>query len=164
MAAPGDVPGSADVAGLKRYEGSTIIGYKSEAYGELTHPAAKAEGKYTRLLYRAPTGRSSLEVERNYRRDLTASGGKVLWECSGGECESSNTEVQADGRWLAKGILYTCANAMQLNNSTIYAFSTPREARYLLMKVPASGGAGKRLVSIYAAREDSDTKRIITMF
>src|SRR6476619_7117194 len=71
-----DVPGSKDPAGVKRYEGSSIIGYKSEKFGEhvfLLGPVAtatgkpvptksqRAEGQRTRLVYVAPEGRSTLE-------------------------------------------------------------------------------------------------------
>lgn len=167
-----DVPGSSDVLGLKRYEGAEIIGYRAEGFGELTYPASRiifdsgkiksgklehAEGKHTRLLYRLPIGRSTLEVVRNYRNDLTAAGAKVIWECATAACENTNTEATPDGRWYAQGILYDQPHILEGGAVTTYAFGGPRDARYLAMRVPPNGPNGERLVSIYAAIEGSRT-------
>ena len=44
------------------------------------------EGEVTRLLYRTPEGRSSLEVFRNYTTELASSGFEVLFECRAADC------------------------------------------------------------------------------
>ena len=43
----------------------------------------RLEGRLTRLRYDNPSGRSTFEIERNYRSALTARGFRVDWECSG---------------------------------------------------------------------------------
>ena len=97
----GDVPGSGDHPMMSRYAGSVIIGMQQEEYGESEIPLSPAflrdglrgfdrtqrvEGKRTRILYRAPELRTSLEVMRNYREALAKANAKTLWECAGSQC------------------------------------------------------------------------------
>ncbi len=44
------------------------------------------EGRYTRIVYLVPEGRSPLEVLRNYQEEIRGKGGKILFECSADEC------------------------------------------------------------------------------
>jgi OOP family OmpA-OmpF porin len=97
-----DIPGAKDPAGIKRYEGSTIIRFEDLAYEQYVLPLGKMtkfdfsskegeyeksetlEGKLTRVSYRVPdTQRSSLEVFRNYQNALTEAGFEILWQASG---------------------------------------------------------------------------------
>jgi outer membrane protein OmpA-like peptidoglycan-associated protein len=104
-----DAAGSEDSPLLKRYEGSVIVSYQRQGFGELSLPLSKLElvpdkmdrknnrvhepktkkaleGPYTRLVYLIPEGRSPLEVLRNYQEEIRAKGGKILYECRADEC------------------------------------------------------------------------------
>ena len=76
-----DSPGSADHPLVTRYAGSFIDGYEVRDFDEYTLPLGPAvkdagqrvpskketlEGRITRILYRGPEGRSTLEILRNY--------------------------------------------------------------------------------------------------
>lgn len=111
----GDIPGSADNPLLKRYEGSTIIKYTSDEFGEYLLPVGpaagsfadarlsksiKVEGKLTRLTYLIPPGRSAHEVIRNYESELKNSGYTILFEGAGkslGNKDMKNTFARAAG-------------------------------------------------------------------
>src|SRR5690242_15038108 len=89
-AAQQEVAGAKDFPLIKRYEGSRLIGYDIRPFdavklilgkvtlGDNGQPASdsvrEVEGRHTRLLYLAPSQRSSLEVFRNYEADLAAKG------------------------------------------------------------------------------------------
>jgi OOP family OmpA-OmpF porin len=155
-----DVKGSTDPAGIKRYEGSTIIGYKFSKFDEhtfMTGPlmhttvngstaytpvkAERAEGQYTRLLYTAPGGRSPLEVIRNYEQDLSAAGFTTVYRCAAAECGDSS---------IADHHLYTMDNRLSNyppqgsgrppGQVTEYAFSSAKDQRLLVAKRAGSGG------------------------
>jgi OmpA-OmpF porin, OOP family len=83
-----DVAGSRDHPLVKRYEGSTILRYSANAFDEYVLPlgpvqgrgqaanfpkAVRLTGRVTRITYLVPTGRSTLEVVKNYEADLSAS-------------------------------------------------------------------------------------------
>lgn len=89
---------------LKRYEGSSIVAYNQQEFGEYKvvlgpalNPSAPAsngkrleqqqtiEGKVTRITYFAPPGRSLLEVFRNYENELKAKEAETLFTGSGPE-------------------------------------------------------------------------------
>ncbi|MFB9265054.1 OmpA family protein [Bradyrhizobium erythrophlei] len=77
-----DLPGSKDPADFKRFEGSEIIHYATQPYGQYFmargegsigvgfEKEERAEGAITRVVYKAPVGTSSLEVFRNYEQML----------------------------------------------------------------------------------------------
>jgi len=84
-----DVQGSRDHPLVKRYEGSVILRYSSNAFdlyrlpvGPVEGKGAKArfpkglplQGRVTRITYLAPVGRSTLEVMKNYEQELSAGG------------------------------------------------------------------------------------------
>jgi outer membrane protein OmpA-like peptidoglycan-associated protein len=104
-----DKAGSKDTPLLQRYEGSLIVSYQQQGFGELSLPLSKLElvpdktdrrnnrvheprtkkaleGRYTRIVYLIPEGRSPLEVLRNYQEEIRAKGGKILFECRADEC------------------------------------------------------------------------------
>jgi len=100
-----DLEGSRDHPLLKRYEGSEIIKYGQRKYDGLTIALGKArnsselvesrqaEGAVTRLTYKVPMGRSSLEVIRNYERELQSQGFAVLFAGGGDELGSYFAEA-----------------------------------------------------------------------
>jgi OmpA-OmpF porin, OOP family len=90
-----DVPGSADHPELGRYEGSEILDYRVEDYGETvfaTGPVRAAgdvesttlgvEGGITRIFYSVPKGVSALEVFRNFETRAAAKNYEIVF--SGG--------------------------------------------------------------------------------
>lgn len=91
-----DVDGSKDHPIISRYEESYIIGYEQVNYDQLNLPVGpyagddtktvSPEGKVTRILYAAPRGKSSIEVQRNYQLALQNAGFQILYECSK-DCE-----------------------------------------------------------------------------
>jgi outer membrane protein OmpA-like peptidoglycan-associated protein len=114
-----DVAGAKDNALLKRYEGSVIVSYQQQGFGELALPLSRLElvpdktdrmnnrvhepktkkeleGRYTRIAYLIPEGRSPLEVLRNYQEEIGAKGGKVLFECKSDDC-GGDPERSSDG-------------------------------------------------------------------
>jgi outer membrane protein OmpA-like peptidoglycan-associated protein len=102
LRAQSDIPGSKDHPLVSRYAGSTIIDYLEKNYEGadvpagpvITTPAGKyawksaerAEGRYTRIRYRGPAGRNSLEVFRNFQAPLVKEGFKTLYACDLAAC------------------------------------------------------------------------------
>jgi outer membrane protein OmpA-like peptidoglycan-associated protein len=94
---PKDVPGSSDPALIKRFAGSTLIGYKAEPWeaarlptsgvinkdiqGKPFRDVVTVEGKRTRAVYLSPAGKSPLEVYRNHEQALSAAGFKKKFSC-----------------------------------------------------------------------------------
>jgi hypothetical protein len=115
-----DKEGSKDHPLLKRYEGAVIVEYEHTEFDEYTLPLGNAdknnkltkslplEGEITRLLYRIPKGRSTLEVMRNYENDLKASGYAVLF--SGAKSDLGNIAQAA--QWHTPTYLTDTARAM----------------------------------------------------
>jgi outer membrane protein OmpA-like peptidoglycan-associated protein len=162
-----DVSGAKDPAGIKRYDGSIIIGYKFEKFGEFTFPlgplapapaggerlpskAQHAEGQRTRVLYTAPVGRSSLEVLRNYEQELVKAGFATVYQCAASQCGDSN---------VAEHYLWTMENRLSNyppphsgrapGQVTEYAFSSAKDQR--LLTAHRTGAAGDAWVSVYVA-------------
>ncbi len=96
-----DLPGAKDPPYVGRFAGSAIVGYGEIAYDEVQFPltnevdnrhfvkAAKVEGKVTRVAYLAPTGKTRLEVQRNYQEALTKAGFVKKFACDGDACGRS---------------------------------------------------------------------------
>lgn len=102
-----DLPGLSDPAGIKRIEGSILIGRDQVAYDEITLPSGAlrrgddgedrassslptSAGARTRLIYLLPRGRSTLEAIRSYQTEMSAAGFKANWECADDACGASN--------------------------------------------------------------------------
>lgn len=107
VAVAADIDGSQDHPLLaQRYEGSEITRYEQQAFDELpllvmpaTHSGGIAknsdatkdlEGRLTRLTYRAPAERTTLEVYRNYQTALLDAGFEILFECKTDACGGRN--------------------------------------------------------------------------
>lgn len=104
-----DMPGSSDHPAVKRFGGSTIVGYEVRNFDTVEFQTSTfkeydlaastrryvqaplvLEGKLTRLWYEAPGSTRSLELYRNYVNDLTAAGFRPLYD---------STRDTAVGRW-----------------------------------------------------------------
>jgi OmpA-OmpF porin, OOP family len=104
-----DLPGSKDPPGLKRYEGSEIIGYRAPRFDEFLLPlgpatafapaayqkSLKTEGLVSRHTYVAPAGRSPAELFRNYKLEFQRMGLAMLYEyISGAKVTFGSTLAQ----------------------------------------------------------------------
>ncbi len=97
-----DIEGSKDHPILTRYPGLVITAYHEAAYDEFNLPMGKSEGsgleksqhlegKVTRIAYDAPSGRTVLEIYRNYESALAKAGFKILFSCVNNDgCGSGN--------------------------------------------------------------------------
>jgi OOP family OmpA-OmpF porin len=94
-----DVPDSKDPAGMKRYEGSELIGYRAPKFDEYllplgpptnTDPPAyekskPIEGQVSYYTYLAPAGRTPAELFRNYKQEFQRLGIDVQYEKGAGQ-------------------------------------------------------------------------------
>jgi OOP family OmpA-OmpF porin len=94
-----DVPGSKDPAGMKRYEGSELIGYRAPKFDEFLLPlgpptevttpkyakSLKTEGLVSFYTYLAPAGRTNTELFRNYKQEFQRLGLVTLYEKGSGD-------------------------------------------------------------------------------
>ena len=83
-----DLAGSKDPPGMKRYEGSEIIGYREPKFDEYLLPlgaptsqsppkyvkSLAIEGQVSRYAYVAPVGRTATELLRNYKLEFARLG------------------------------------------------------------------------------------------
>jgi outer membrane protein OmpA-like peptidoglycan-associated protein len=144
-----DISGAKDHPLVGRYQGSSIVSYKSSDFDRATllrapHDYAAllekgntkdrsgpewltAEGRRTEIRYELPGDRSSLEVIRNFENSLEAQGLAVVFSCSDAECLSGSLRD-----------LYLLGEQLDPTNpvSTAYA----QHARYLLALRDRAGG------------------------
>jgi outer membrane protein OmpA-like peptidoglycan-associated protein len=130
---------------VTRYAGSFIDGYEVKDFDEYALPLGPAvkdasgervpskkevlEGKITRILYRGPEGRSTLEILRNYQTALQSAGFETLFTCGGDDC----------GR-LFHWIFYKEREQRILNTRTSGgAFDVPQDLRYVTAKGSVGG-------------------------
>lgn len=93
-----DIAGSKDPPGMRRYEGSEIIGYREPKFEEFLLPlgppteqsppayqkSIKTEGLVSRYTYLAPVGRTPIELFRNYKLEFQRLGLQTLYEKGSG--------------------------------------------------------------------------------
>lgn len=133
-----DVKKSADHPLIKRYEGSTIIQYETKNFDTLliatgsvafagdnwTFPkSSTVEGQITRIRYKVPVGRTSLEVFRNYENALKTAGFQILFSCMTAQC--------GDGDVFAQTLFGVGAAPLTLNS---------KSQRYLAAKLTRPAG------------------------
>ncbi len=99
IARPQDVQDSNDPPGMKRYEGSELIGYRAPKFDEyllpLSPPTSMAPPAYTKskqveglvsyYSYLAPEGRTPAELYRNYKEEVQRLGLVTLYEKAAGQ-------------------------------------------------------------------------------
>jgi OmpA-OmpF porin, OOP family len=94
-----DISGSKDHPLISRYPGSYITAYSQKDFDEFTLPLGKGnshtgkweksqhlEGKVTYISYRSPSGRSELEIFRNYEDAAKQAGFETLFTCAKETC------------------------------------------------------------------------------
>jgi OmpA-OmpF porin, OOP family len=94
-----DLPNSKDPAGMKRYEGSELIGYRAPKFDEYLLPlgpptsetpptyekSKQIDGQTGYYTYLGPAGRSPAELFRNYKQEFQRLGIEVQYEKSAGQ-------------------------------------------------------------------------------
>jgi OOP family OmpA-OmpF porin len=94
-----DLPNSNDPAGMKRYEGSELIGYRAPKFDEYVLPlgpptnvsvptyenSKPVDGQVGYYSYLAPAGRSPAELYRNYKQEFQRLGIEVQYEKAAGQ-------------------------------------------------------------------------------
>jgi OOP family OmpA-OmpF porin len=140
-----DSPGSEDHPLVTRYAGSIIDGYEVKDFTTYTLPLGPAvqdasgersaaesvtlEGKVTRVLYRGPEERATLEILRNYQSALEAAGFETVFSCTPDDC----------GR-LFHWIFYKEMEQRISNTRTSgSAFDIPQELHYLAARGSVGG-------------------------
>jgi OmpA-OmpF porin, OOP family len=92
------LPNSKDPVGMKRYEGSELIGYRVPKFDESLLPlgsptnsdppayekSKQVEGQVSYYTYLAPAGRSPAEMFRNYKQEFQRLGIEIQYEKSAG--------------------------------------------------------------------------------
>jgi len=154
---------------VSRYEGSFIDGYEIREFDEFIlalGPAARnnegkrvpkelavLEGQITRILYRGPDARSTLEILRNYQAALETAGFEILYRC-GSDCGNNFA-----------ALLYGPTNMRIKNTATSgSAFDLPLNVRYLAAKM--TDGARTVHVSLLTAFDNGFgplSKRPVTL-
>ncbi|GAA6142434.1 DUF4892 domain-containing protein [Hydrogenophaga sp. 5NK40-0174] len=98
-----DVNGAEDHPLISRFPGSDIVSYYTSEFNEIRFPdrAAKedkppssfvtAAGRHTAIVYRAPKGKTTAELMRNFRDAMKTGKAQVLLECKGGECDGTSS-------------------------------------------------------------------------
>ncbi len=112
---------------ISRFAGSTLDQRASsvKTFDEATLPVGpyqsrkftkteRLEGKVTRLVYKYPTDRSSLEVFRSYQQALAKAGFQTLFSCTAADCGTrANDPVPELGYWCV-GIEIQCPEPMRV--------------------------------------------------
>ncbi len=94
-----DVAGSKDPSGMKRYEGSELIGYRAPKFDEYLLPlgvptsmappvyakSKQIEGLVSYYTYLAPEGRTPTELFRNYKQEFQRLGIQTIYEKNAGQ-------------------------------------------------------------------------------
>ncbi len=150
-----DTPDTSDHPMITRYKGSVIDGYEVQKFNEYALPTGPAvkddegyripsekltlEGQITRILYRGPEDRSTLEIFKNYKSALEGAGFDILYTCSDKEC----------GR-LFHWLLYHNDKKITNTKTSGSAFDKPQDIRYLAAKKTTEDGSVIHLALLVA--------------
>ena len=152
-----DVAGASDHPLITRFPGSDIVSYYQQDYAEVRlpdRPAKEGEppqsfvtaaGRHTAIVYRAPTGKSTAELMRNFRDAVTGAQGKIVFACQGGQCDGTSS-------WHAAHFFKTIFSAAHKGGAGPLDHYHPLDAynadqRYLIAELRASDG-GKAYVEV----------------
>jgi outer membrane protein OmpA-like peptidoglycan-associated protein len=177
-----DLKGSADPAGLGRYEGSFIVEYQKGAYDEVTLPLSileevkpeqrdtknnmvyapkqklDLEGKLTRTVYLLPEGRTPLEVLRNYQQMVTDKGGELLYECKADACggDIDSHASHGGGRTGVLNYVFPASkvSTSSYSNAACAVDSNHVDQRYLVAKLAGSDVETHAAVMTYTLKDD----------
>ncbi len=159
FAQDGDVKGSKDYPLISRFPGSIIKHYDVKQFDEYILPLGKVErerdedynwvynltkseqleGKITRITYKAPKDRSTLEIYRNYELALKKAGVEILFTSTGKEIGDSS-------HWVR--YVYKSLNPLRKGSDGLIA-DEDRYQRYLSAKL--SSPEADVYVSLYVS-------------
>ncbi|MEA3312830.1 MAG: DUF4892 domain-containing protein [Caldisericota bacterium] len=134
-----DIEGSKDHPLISRFAGAVITYYDVNKFDEYVLPLGKLdeerklsksqrlEGKVTRIQYKAPEDRSTLEIYRNYELSLKKAGFEILF---------AGTVRDLEGWWTDQ--LYMEVN--QLKDDFKYYIQSEEDFRYLSAKLSSPEG------------------------
>ncbi len=167
-----DVAGAADSSLHKHYQGSVILTYEKRRFAEFSLPLAALEkvpgqkdmhnntrfepkqkkdleGAVVRLVYVMPAERTPLEVIRNYRNEIKASRGKVLFECKAPECggDPNRNSTGGGGNMSLAMYLFPAERVKPQGFGWCTASDRLAEVQYLSAELPAQSA----FVSVLAA-------------
>lgn len=165
-----DVAGGADHPLIARYDGAVILAHHASAFDEFdiaTGPHTSfestltnyqtVEGAWTRLLYVAPEGRSTLDVLRNYTANLTELGFEELFTCRGRDCGMGPDPARA-GSALIRSALLPREDLRRFGQVVEFAFTQAQDVRFLSARLDRPEGAV--YVSVAVAVEAFDNFRL----
>ncbi|MHC2994054.1 MAG: DUF4892 domain-containing protein [Candidatus Atribacteria bacterium] len=147
-----DREGSKDHPLISRFPGSVIKHYDVKKFDEYILPLGKLdeerklsksqhlEGKVTRITYKAPEDRSTLEIYRNYELALKSAGFEILFTSSGKEIGDSYDWVR---------YFYESLNPLKRSARDGLIADEDRYQRYLSAKL--SSPEGDVYVSLYVS-------------
>lgn len=166
-----DAGGAQASALVRPYEGSVLMESKVDAFdaywrivgvlkGEPASPegAERLEGRLTRLRYANPKGRSTLEIERNYRQALEAEGLKVDYACArreacGNQKRPTWTSVNGINLGVAGDVRYFTG---RMGDGAYVAMAINPGTTYLHVLEPAGMETGKVTVDAAALARGLD--------
>jgi outer membrane protein OmpA-like peptidoglycan-associated protein len=178
-----DRNGSKDNPLLKRDEGSFNVAAEYKKFAEFTMPLSRLEpvegktvgnnnrahepkdkrtleGAYTRLVYVVPPDRSPLEVLRNYQEEAKSKGGKLLFECKGGECgaDASRSSSGGGGDTSLAMYLYPAERVNDAYGSSGYCAVAEHitDQRFIVAEFPDSGAHVSVLTYAIKSPDKSD--------
>jgi OOP family OmpA-OmpF porin len=178
-----DRKGAKDSPILKRYEGSFIVAYEEQSFGEFTIPLSKLEdvpdkktrqnnrliepktkraleGRYTRIAYLLPANRSPLEVLRNYQDEIKGKNGKILYECKAAECggDPGRSTSGGGGEMSLSMYLYQPERVIDAHGTNGYCAigEDITDQRYTAAELPDSGAHVSVLAYTVVAPDQSD--------
>lgn len=180
-----DAKGTKDSPLLGRFAGSFIVAAEVKDFDELKLPLgplkqvadrnrrdahnnlvfeptqAKAlEGRRTHLVYLLPPGVAPLQAVRNYQNEITAKGGKTLFECKSPDCggDPARSSEGGGGEQSIAMLLWPEERVKDPHFSNGHCAQTTRtsEQRYVAAELPKSNAFVAVLA--YSLKEDSYCK------
>lgn len=168
---PAELAGAADPAGIKRFTGATLIGYKHEAWASVSMPTsaqlnqgsdkgfkdtARTEGEWTRAVYLTPEGKAPAEVFRNYEQALSAAGLKKKFSC---ENKCDELYFALDKRRSTEGLVWAKGQIPDASSGAYPADAalTFNEGRLLVGTLPRGGV--ETWVLVYVSRAVNSNTR-----
>ena len=184
-----DIPGAADNALAKRYDGSFIVSYEKSAYTDFRVPlsplvrtdndedrdrnnnrlyrperSVEVEGALTRIVYVLPAERSPLEVLRNYQDVVAEAGGETMFECKREECggEAGGAAYGGGGQMSLTQYFFYDSDIKDedFSNGACAVTSNITDQRFFAAKVPQDGLDAWVTVQTYQLLDDLYCKEL----
>lgn len=148
-----DVAGGADYPLIGRYDRSVIIAHHTSLFFEFdiaTGPHTSsgsrltvrhtASGPWTRLLYVAPEGHSTLDVQRHYLAAFAARGFETVFICAGSECGAPAGPAGA-GSAIIRDVLLPTEDLSRFGEAAGAAFTRADDVRLISARLARPEGA-----------------------